>query len=248
MSRLNRREMLGSLGATASGLTCATLLGGKDARAEDKGTESAGTRSADVDSPLRQWPGDGDWKRHWNEPLRFPRQTGPGRWDIAAHTAKRRAIALDAAECGLVLVDIGKEAFDFQVQDLTRHDPQLGRYVEARIYDIVLLDAIRLVEFFRAQKIPVIFVQWDWHRFQYPPLEPRAGEPVVPKTTTGAFASPNLGAVLAQQNVRTPVFMGADTAFCLESTVRGAVDPDFARWWAKIRVCAAMRRSLSPRC
>ena len=72
-----------------------------------------------------------------------------------------------------MLVDIDKEAFDFQVEDLTPHDPQLGRYVDERIYDTVLPNAIRLVEFFRAQKMPVVFVQWDWHRFQYPPHEPR---------------------------------------------------------------------------
>ena len=125
---------------------------------------------------------------------------------------------------GLILV----ARFHVQIEDLTRYDPKVGRYVEERIYDIVLPNTIRLVEFFRDQRIPVIFVQWDHHRFQYPPLEPRAGEPVVPKTTTGAFASSNLATVLAEQNVRTPVFTGADTAFCLESTVRGAVDHGFS--------------------
>ena len=49
----------------------------------------------------------------------------------------------------------------------------------------------------------------------------------MPKTTSGAFASSNLSTVLAEHNVRTPVFIGADTAFCLESTVRRAVDHGF---------------------
>jgi len=99
---------------------------------------------------------------------------------------------MERDNCGLVLVDVDKEANDMLVQMVTDYDPKLGQYVCERIYDVVLPNTIRLVQFFRDKKLPIIFVQWDWHKYQYPPLEPRKDEPVVQKTTTGAFASTNL--------------------------------------------------------
>ena len=83
---------------------------------------------------------------------------------------------------------------------------------------------VKLVEFFRKRKRPVVFVQWGWHRYQYPPLEARKGEAVVIKQSRGAFGKSNLHAVLQRKRIKTCLFAGADTAWCVASTVRGAID------------------------
>jgi nicotinamidase-related amidase len=70
----------------------------------------------------------------------------------------------------------------------------------------------------------VIFVQWGWHRYQYPPLEACRGEAVVIKRTRGAFGDSDLHAVLQRKRIKTCLFAGADTAWCVASTVRGAID------------------------
>ena len=174
--------------------------------------------------PLGPRPWSEDWKEHWNEPLLWPRQTGSGRWDVKAHIESRRAIRVNPSRSALVLVDVDKEAYDMAIEDFGRYDPMIGKQLQERIYHTAVPNTIRLVDFFRAQGRPVIFVQWDWHRHQYPPLEPQEGEAVVYKWATGAFGASGLDTILRRGEISAVFFVGSDTSFCLESTVRGAVD------------------------
>ena len=178
-----------------------------------------------VDVELRPW--SEEWRKHWNEPLSWPRRTSPGRWDVEGHIAKRRAVQVDPDHSALVLVDVDKEAYDMCIEDFARFDPVSGGQLLTRVYDVALPNTIRLVEFFRSHQIPVVYLQWDWHRNQYPPLEPREGEAVVPKWKTGAFNASGLDAVLRDMGISTAFFAGSDTSFCVESTVRGAVDSGY---------------------
>ena len=171
---------------------------------------------------LRSW--SEDWKEHWSEPLSWPRRTGPGRWDFKAHIESRKAIQVDVSQSALVLVDVDKEAYDMYIEDSGNHAPMHRKQLWERTYQTVVPNTIRLVDFFRSHRRPVIFVQWDWHRYQYPPLEPMEGETVVYKWATGAFNASGLDAVLRRRQILTAFFVGADTSFCLESTVGGAVD------------------------
>ncbi len=183
-------------------------------RLKDASSESAGG--------LRPW--SKDWKQYWNEPLSWPRRTGRGRWDTKTHSKTWKAIHVDPSQSALVLVDVDKEAYDMYIEDFGRYDPVQGKRLRQRIYQTVVPNTIRLVDFFRSHERPVIFIQWDWHRYQYPPLEPLQGEPVVYKSATGAFNASRIDAVLRRSEISTVFFLGADTSFCLESTVRGAVD------------------------
>ncbi len=164
------------------------------------------------------------WQSQWDKPLTWPRPVSQGSWDVAAHIERRKAVEIDPRQSALVLVDFDKKAFDLYIEDFGRYAPALGEELAQRIYAETVPNAIRLVDFFRSKQRPVVFVQWDWHRHQYPPLEPREGEPVVYKWATGAFNASGLDAVLRRRGVGSAFFAGSDTSFCLESTVRGAVD------------------------
>jgi nicotinamidase-related amidase len=162
-----------------------------------------------------------DWRLRWNQPLNWPgvEQDLPDD-SLARHAAYRPELA----QCVLVPIDVDKKALDRQIQRLRRQDPSAGEALARQMYDVVLPNIIRLVERFRGCGRPVVFVQWGWHRYQYPPLEPRAGEDVVIKQSRGAFATSNLDQVLKRHGCGTCVFAGADLAYCVASTVRGAID------------------------
>jgi nicotinamidase-related amidase len=59
-------------------------------------------------------------------------------------------------------------------------------------------------------------------------IAPRAGEPVLAKTTLSAFASTGLEALVRSWGVTTLVFAGVTTNMCVEHNVRDAADRGFA--------------------
>lgn len=158
----------------------------------------------------------------------WPRDPDQGRVELADQIEKRKAAQVDAATSALVLVDVDKQAYDMCIEDVGRFDTAMAREFCRQTYEVAIPNTIKLVEFFRLQNRPIVFVQWYNHRHQYPPLEPREGETVVHKWATGAFGSSSLDSVLRRgerySDVSTLFFAGSDTAFCLESTVRAAVD------------------------
>jgi nicotinamidase-related amidase len=165
-----------------------------------------------------------DWETNWNKPHVWPKPPGAQPVGIAATAEAHRHYRPNLSECALVLIDVDKKAFDNVIEGRTAHDAQRGRSLASRTYRTVVPNLIRLVAFFRKRKRPVIFVQWGWHRYQYPPLEPRKGESVVIKQTRGAFGKSSLNSVLRRLRIKTCIFAGADTAWCVASTVRGAID------------------------
>src|SRR5688500_3745890 len=120
------------------------------------------------------------WRDRWNEPLAWPVPAAPVDAPKTAETPR-----LD--ECALVLVDVDKKAFDRNIQHAAQERDTRGRELACRTYDVVVPNLVRLVEHFRARQRPVVFVQWGWHRFQYPPLRAIDGEEVVVKKSRGAF-------------------------------------------------------------
>ncbi|MCG8358484.1 MAG: cysteine hydrolase, partial [Kiloniellales bacterium] len=55
-------------------------------------------------------------------------------------------------------------------------------------------------------------------------IAPRPGEPVVNKTTQGAFASPGMNSLLRSLGAEQLVMVGVSTNNCVETTAREAVD------------------------
>jgi nicotinamidase-related amidase len=95
----------------------------------------------------------------------------------------------------------------------------------------------RLIEAFRAAGRPVIYVMHsdkDEHFSVSSPyyklmdfLAPRAGEPLIHKTTRNCFTSTNLLPTLMERGVRRVVITGIQTEQCCETTARVGADLGF---------------------
>ena len=114
------------------------------------------------------------------------------------------------------------------IENFGRYDASNGRQLLKRVYEVALPNTIRLVEFFRSRRLPIIHLQWYWHQNQYPSLMPIDDQVIVPKWRTGGVNSSRLDAVLNEKGISSVFFAGSDTSFCVESTVRGAVDCDYS--------------------
>ena len=168
-----------------------------------------------------------DWQGQWSKPLVWPKAAGAVARNAKTALADHRAFRPVLSRSALVLIDVDKKSFDQNIESSMCHDPKIGRALSRRTYQIALPNLIRLIEFFRKRRLPVIFVQWGWHRYQYPPLEARPGETIIVKHGRGAFGTSGLDAALRRGRIETCVFAGADTAFCVASTVRWAIDHNY---------------------
>ena len=92
----------------------------------------------------------------------------------------------------------------------------------------------RLIEVYRAAGLPVIFVLHtdadegfapgsEWFKLM-DFIAPRAGEPVLVKTTRNAFTSTDLRSILDRLEVRRLAICGIQTEQCCETTARLAAD------------------------
>jgi nicotinamidase-related amidase len=162
------------------------------------------------------------WRERWKEPLSWPAAAAPS---PDAPEAPREMPKLD--QCALVVVDVDKKAFDRNIAHAAQDSATRGHQLAQRTYDVVVPNLVRLVEHFRARQRPVVFVQWGWHRFQYPPLRAIDGEDVVVKRSRGAFSTSNLHEVLQRHEAKACVLAGADTAICVTSTACGAIDQGY---------------------
>ena len=122
--------------------------------------------------------------------------------------------------------------------------------------DSLLTRVSKLVDFCRAQKIPVVFTKvilddemdggpfsknWLEHGFDevgilkrgsrnvevHQSLQPRAGDLVIEKPRYSAFYGTRLDNLLKARNVKTIAIAGADTKFCVLSTSRDAQFRDY---------------------
>lgn len=94
----------------------------------------------------------------------------------------------------------------------------------------VLARTWTLVSRARAEDVPVVFVQhqdedltpgstgWQLAR----PLQPRGGEPVIGKRYRDSFAQTELRQVLDRRGVRRLVVAGAQTEYCVRTTIQRA--------------------------
>jgi nicotinamidase-related amidase len=58
-------------------------------------------------------------------------------------------------------------------------------------------------------------------------IEPRSGEPIIRKTSCGAFNSSNIDQILRNMGVENLVVTGISTNACVETTVRGAAERSY---------------------
>ena len=84
---------------------------------------------------------------------------------------------------------------------------------------------------FRSRNLPVIYVQHtegeDFrehsHGWQiYPQIAPQPNDMLVKKTTWDAFYLTNLDDLLIQRQIGCPVFVGMQTEYCFDTTVRSS--------------------------
>ncbi|MEN4478771.1 cysteine hydrolase family protein [Mycolicibacterium cosmeticum] len=109
-------------------------------------------------------------------------------------------------------------------------DLQNDVVAEAHARDAVLANVLRLIERARRESVPVIWIQhhdddvlrgtpgWEL----VPELTRSQGEPLLEKNHGDSFEGTDLGAVLAQLGVGHLVVVGAQTDFCIRSTLHGA--------------------------
>ncbi|MDQ0991717.1 cysteine hydrolase family protein [Streptomyces sp. V3I7] len=97
--------------------------------------------------------------------------------------------------------------------------------------DDVIANINTLIDKARAEDVPVVWVQHSsdelvrgsegWELV--PELKPRDTEPLVHKTYGDSFEDTELEAVLAEREVGRVVVTGAQTDFCVRSTLHGAL-------------------------
>ncbi len=108
--------------------------------------------------------------------------------------------------------------------------PQANRHAEAHVAGLLAL--------FRARGLPVVHVHHDAPDTPFqrhlpggapmPCALPLAGEAVLWKSRSSAFAGTGLDALLRERGIGQIVVIGAVAAFCVTSTVRAASDLGFA--------------------
>lgn len=89
------------------------------------------------------------------------------------------------------------------------------------------LSPLRRAKFAQRQRQTGCSIPLYRGHFEYqilPELKPEPGEPVIMKTTPGAFASTNLDQLLRNLGIESLLITGVVTDSCVESTARGAVD------------------------
>jgi nicotinamidase-related amidase len=110
-------------------------------------------------------------------------------------------------------------------------DVQHGVVANAHDRDGVITRIADLVEQARSQSVPVIWVQHhdeelvqgsdEWQIVTE--LQPRSDEPVVHKSYNDSFEETTLESELAERSVGRLVVTGAQTEWCIRSTLHGAI-------------------------
>lgn len=126
---------------------------------------------------------------------------------------------------------IGETVKDKSKTALVVIDVQNGVVAGAHERDAVVRNVARLVVRARETGVPVVWVQHsddelvrdsdEWRLV--PELEPVTGEPTVHKTYGDSFEGTNLESLLSDRGVGRLVVAGAQTDFCIRSTLHGAL-------------------------
>jgi nicotinamidase-related amidase len=136
-----------------------------------------------------------------------------------------RLKSIDPTTCALVPIDIQAKAIDPYKEN--------QQYIE-RVYNKVIPNTVKLIEFFRSKDMPVIYVMFDVDILRpdelevdddvSPELGPLKDEIRLRKVSTGAFAGSAIDLLLRSKKISTVFFTGVDTSFCVLHTVLGAYD------------------------
>lgn len=124
----------------------------------------------------------------------------------------------------LIIIDMGQSVLEGKIRQMAETDAPTAGVVGRWLHEQVLPNLVKLAAHFRATGRPVVFVNWASYRTMYPQLQPLEGDVVVKKQSRGAFPTSDLDAQLKELGVTTCVFTGADSAVCVSSTLRGAID------------------------
>jgi nicotinamidase-related amidase len=165
--------------------------------------------------------------------------------------------ALDPTRAALVVVDMqyasGSRHHGLGRLLGERGQAELGVYRFGRIEGVVVPTIARLLEFFRTHALRVVYLTvgsalpdfGDLLPHMRPfaeaigntrgrrehdildELRPRAGEPVIAKTTMSAFHSSGFEALVRAWGVEHLLFTGISTNSCVEGTARDAADRGF---------------------
>ncbi len=136
---------------------------------------------------------------------------------------------------GSMATDAALLVIDVQVAIMDGPDPS---FPPAHRRDEVLAHIAGLLAKARAAKVPVIFVQHDEPDFPpmtpgspgwqiHPAVAPLPGEPVVRKRAADAFYGTPLRSELDARGVTRLVVAGAETPYCVDTTVRRALSLDY---------------------
>jgi biuret amidohydrolase len=167
------------------------------------------------------------------------------------------AFALDPARVALVVVDMqyasGSRRHGLGQLLAERGQGDLGAYRFDRIEQVVVPTIQRLLAFFRAHGLRVVYLavgsglpdfsdlpphmrpfaeaigntQGNHAHEILDELRPRPGEPVVHKTTMSAFHSSGFERLVRTWSVEQLLFTGISTNSCVEGTARDAADRGF---------------------
>jgi nicotinamidase-related amidase len=110
-------------------------------------------------------------------------------------------------------------------------DVQLGVVANAHQRDAVIANIVILVAKARQAQTPVIWVQHDDEQLAkfspawqiVPELAPAPHEPLIEKNYGDSFENTNLEATLSALSIGTLLIAGAQTDFCIRSTLHGAL-------------------------
>lgn len=168
-----------------------------------------------------------------------------------------RPVRVDARDTALVVIDMqyasGSRHHGLGAHLARQGTLHTAEYRFARIEQLIIPNTQRLLAAFRGAGAPVIYVTvgaFKQDLSDSPPhlraffqvcnnyagsfengivaeLQPRPGEPIVPKNTMGAFASSRLGEVFREMSVKTGVYVGVSTNNCVDTTAREAADRGF---------------------
>ncbi|MFQ5998246.1 MAG: cysteine hydrolase family protein [Candidatus Bathyarchaeia archaeon] len=162
-------------------------------------------------------------------------------------------IELDASSTALVIVDM-QYASASRSKGLGRLLAErglahLGEYRFNRL-DKIVPNILKLLEFFRAKKLPVIYVTLGSESGNFSDISPQLrsveealdnrqgsetheilaelrpvqGDIVVNKASVSAFTSSSIDSILKKMDVKTLVFTGVSTSHCVDMTARDASD------------------------
>lgn len=143
---------------------------------------------------------------------------------------------IDPNRAALVIVDLyhggtsGNFATSSWCRGMARHDAKLAKIWSDRMDNVVTPNVARLLELFRAKKIPVIYLSIGGIAAPaaYPtPIAPQPGDHKVAKFSSGAFSTSTLDNLLRDLGTTTLFFVGHDTAGCVSHTMAGGYDRNY---------------------